>query len=516
MAVLDFLRILNRKPSIILLVQFHNEIERLPGFFTSVLPHVDGIIGLNDGSSDGSADYFSAQPKVLTVIHRPIRDPHHWDEPANRRALIKASHHYQPDWILALDVDERLDKHFRRDANRSIQLANLARRSVISLRLYELWDSPSTYRMDGIWGKKRRNRLFRWAPDHQISNVALHGPWTSTAIHAKTKSLKTGLCIYHLGMISEDLRIKRVERYRQLDPKNQYQSIGYDYLNDKTNFRLGQIAHDRHPQIESIEEGALSHAPFGLCTRALKRYLHPDFLLPSQQSKSKDFERVIGRIRFCLKLLPPAIRSNHVPSFILSGWCRVGKTNIAQRLCRSNGLCYLPLDPFSAIYQGVKDYATRQFIKKTLVRELLKRYPTGIILDGADLVFDNYFRSDDRPKPTLDFLHELSLEHPVKIYLIGNAKDTLTEKIDGIKKYRFKHPCWTLNSHAWSEDKLEDRAKEIISASQLLRDQSNSTSLTYIDIHSGSFHHGVIRAQALIEQQELSPFFTINLTEPVA
>lgn len=505
--MIDLLRILDRKPSILLLVQFHNEIKRLPEFFTSVLPHVDGIIGLNDGSSDGSADYFAAQPKVLTVIHRPIREPHQWNEPENRRALIAASHDYQPDWILALDVDERLDKFFRRDANRAIQFANLLRRSVISLRLYELWGSPSTYRVDGIWGKKRRNRLFRWTPDHQVSSVALHGPWTSTAHHAKTKPLKAGLRIYHLGMISEDLRIKRVEKYRQLDPTNQYQSIGYDYLNDKKNLRLGQIARDRHPQPEPFEEEAQSRLRFGLCTQAFKRFFHPDYLLPAQQWKSNDYEKVIGRIRFCLRLLSPIVRTNHVPSLILSGWCRVGKTSLAQRLCRSNSLCYLPLDPFSAIYQRIKDDVTRQFVKQTLVRELLTRYPTGIILDGDDLVFDNYLRSDDRPKPTLDFLHELSLEHPVKIYLIGNAQDTLTEKIDGIKRYRSKHPCWTLNSQAWGEDMLEERAKEIISASQLLRDQSNSTNLTYIDIQSSSFQHSVVRAQAWIEQQELSPFF---------
>ena len=505
--MLEFLRIPNRTPSIILLVQFHNEIERLPGFFASVVPHVDGIIGLNDGSNDGSADYFTAQPKVLTVIHRPIRDPHQWDEPANRRALIAASHDYQPDWILALDVDERLDKYFRRDANRAIQLANLLRRSVISLRLYELWNSPSTYRMDGIWGKKRRNRLFRWTPDHQISSVALHGPWTSTTRQVKPKSLKTGLRIYHLGMISEDLRIKRVEKYRQLDPKNQYQSIGYDYLNDKTNLRLGQISHDRHPEPEPYEEEAVSHSLFGLCARVLKSYLHPDFSLPTQQWDSNDCERFVGRIRFCLKLLPPFIRTNHVPTIILSGWCRVGKTSIAQRLCRSNRLNYLPLDPFSAIYEKIKDGRTRQFVKMALVRELLKRYPTGIILDGADLVFDNYFRSDNRPKPSLDFLQKLSQTHHVKIYLIGNARDTLGEKIEGLKKYRLKRSCWTSTSQAWDEGRLEERAKEIISTSQLFRDQSRSSNLAYLDIQSSSFDYSVIRAQAWIEQQELSPFF---------
>lgn len=509
----DFLRAINRKPSIILLVQFHNEIERLPGFFTNVLPHIDGIIGLNDGSSDGSADYFSVQPKVLEVIHQPIRNPHQWDEPANRQALIDASHAYQPEWILAMDVDERLDKYFRREANRAIQLASLLKRPVISLRLLELWDSESFYRSDGIWGKKRRNRLFRWTKNHQISDVALHGPWTSTKHHARRKVLKTDLRIYHLGMISEDIRVKRVEKYRQLDPLNHYQSIGYEYLNDKKNLRLNYSGYEHLPQLDHFEEGVLSRIKFGPCIFALKSYLHSDSLLHSQQELVRDLDRIIRQVRLCLQLLPPLIAINRVPSIVISGWCRVGKTTLAKRLCQSNGLRHISLDPFSAIYERIKDDGTRLCIKKVLVQELLIRYPTGVILDGADLVFDNYFRSEKRPQPTLDFLKMLSHEHSVKIYLIGHTEDTVKDKIDAFKYYRLKHPCWTSSSQAWDEESLGDRAQEIIAASKLLRDQSKASSITYIDIHSGSFHDSVVRAQAWIEQQELSPLSRNKLSE---
>ena len=510
--VVNFLRIVDRKPSIILLVQFHNEIESLPGFFTSVLPHVDGIIGLNDGSSDGSADYFSAQPKVLTVIHRPIRSPHQWDEPANRQALINASRAYQPDWLLALDVDERLDKHFRRDANRAIRIANLFKKPVISLRLFELWDSASTYRVDGIWGEKRRNRLFRWTQDHQVSGVAFHGPWTSAAHHPRTKVLKTGLRIYHLGMISEKARVKRVEKYRQLDPLNHYQSIGYEYLNDKKNLCLNYSGYEHLPQLDHFEEGVLSRIKFGPCIFALKSYLHSDSLLHSQQELVRDLDRINRQVRLCLQLLPPLIAINRVPSIVISGWCRVGKTALAKRLCLSNGLRHISLDPFSAIYERIKDDGTRLCIKKVLIQELLIRYPTGVVLDGADLVFDNYFRSEKRPQPTLDFLKMLSHEHSVKIYLIGHTDDTVKDKIDALKNYRLKHPCWTSNSQAWDDESLGDRAQEIFAASKLLRDQSKASGITYIDIHSGSFHDSVVRAQAWIEQQELSPLLRKKLS----
>jgi len=244
--LIDFLKSKKSTPSIILIVQFHNEMERMPGFFSNVLPYVDGIIGLDDGSSDGSSDFFSAQPKVLTVIHRPIRSPHQWDEPSNRRALIQASHQYRPDWLLALDMDERLEHNFRQKVERSIRIADLLGTPKIAFDLLELWDSENAYRVDGIWGKKRRTRLFRWTPDHQIAEVAFHGPWTSVFHHFKKKSYQSRLRIYHLGTMTEADRIKRIEKYKRYDPNHQYQKIGYDYLNDKRGLRTRKIEQQRH------------------------------------------------------------------------------------------------------------------------------------------------------------------------------------------------------------------------------------------------------------------------------
>ncbi len=244
--LISFLTSKKHKPTIFLIVQFYNEIERMPDFFANVLPHVDGIIGLNDGSSDGSSEYFSAQPKVLTVIHNPIRNPHRWDEPNNRRALIQATHQYQPDWLLALDMDERVEVNFRQKVERSVRIADFLGTPKIAFDLLELWDSEYIYRVDGIWGKKRRTRLFRWTPDHQIAEVALHGPWTSVFHHFKKKSYQSRLRIYHLGTLTEADRIKRIAKYKRLDPTNQYQSIGYDYLNNKQGLRIKHIERERH------------------------------------------------------------------------------------------------------------------------------------------------------------------------------------------------------------------------------------------------------------------------------
>lgn len=494
---------------LILLVQFHNEMARLPGFLTNVLPHVDGIIGLNDGSSDGSEQYFAAQPKVLEVIDRPVRHPHVWDEPANRRALVAASNRYRPDWLLALDVDERLDNDFRQ---RSLSAMNMARwlgSSVISLQLFEMWDSDRTYRVDGLWGKKRRNRLFRWREDHQVSDVALHGPWTS--VSAKTRPWRSDLRIYHLGMLTEAQRASRVEKYKKLDPAHRYQSIGYDYLNCKDNLRLQTLTHDRHYLPEG---GAAPDAPelsgwrWRLCVASLKKHLTPDLCL-SGDGQAMTAQALADCVERSMRWLLPLVRPRKVQTMVLSGWPRVGKTRLAHKLCRANGLLHLLLDPFSAIYERIRDDDTRAFVKLKLVQALLQKYPMGAVLEGADLVFDNYHRDQvrpARPTPSLTFLQRLGQDRPVSVYLIGNADESVNDKRDALAQFRQTHACWTGQSPAWADESLARRAAEIIEASRYMRRAADGEVVKYMDIRSGAFHEDQVRAQAWIEYQRMSPF----------
>ena len=287
-------------PTIILLVQFYNERQNLPAFFENVLPHVDGIIGLDDGSEDGSGEYFLSQPKVLKVVHRPVHFPHIWDEPANRQSLMDAARQFKPDWLLALDVDERLQWDFRRRAQPHLRAAQSLGCNAISQPLRELWDSETNYRCDGVWGLKRRQRLFQWSDDHQVDQKAFHGVWTSTngagtveatgAINKsalserpnRSKVLHTRLPIYHLGMLTEAQRAKRVEKYERLDPQHEYQAIGYAYLNCKQGLRTASVRPNQHfrapsrlmPPAESIFERRIVGALSAVLARMVK--LEPD------------------------------------------------------------------------------------------------------------------------------------------------------------------------------------------------------------------------------------------------
>jgi hypothetical protein len=219
--------------------------EFLPGYFDNVPQQVDGIVALDDGSTDGSGDFVARQRSVLELVRAPPRIPHVWDDPGNRKTIITTAGKCKPDWLIAVDADERLEKNFRERASREIARAEQEGLPALSVHFRELWDSPVHYRADGIWGAKRQARFFRYRDDAELDQKALHGHWAP--LNSKTGGgFPPGdLYIYHLRMIDPARRRARRERYETLDPDNRYQSIGYGYLTDEAGLELEPLPEGR-------------------------------------------------------------------------------------------------------------------------------------------------------------------------------------------------------------------------------------------------------------------------------
>jgi glycosyltransferase involved in cell wall biosynthesis len=226
--------------TILCVMQARNEGAALPGCLDHLRPFVDGFVALDDGSTDDTGAVFVAEPKMLDVISKPVCEPHTWDEPGNKLALLARAAARGAQWVLCTDADERWETAFLEQLH---ELAGACTRddvwwTVTNLR--ELWNRPDQYRCDGIWARKRRGRFFRLPELVATDDAPLHGPWEPPTVRARPhRRLQHNL--YHLKMIREADRVARRDYYQQLDPDNKLQEQGYAYLTDKTGLRLKTI-----------------------------------------------------------------------------------------------------------------------------------------------------------------------------------------------------------------------------------------------------------------------------------
>jgi hypothetical protein len=229
------------RPRLLALLVFRDEMEYLPGWFENVPPEVDGVVALDDGSIDGSAEFVAQQPSVLELVRLPRRDEADWDDGANHRRVTEAAMRHRPGWLLGVDADERLESGFGERVRALIESQGAAGPGAYYVGVRELWDRPDRFRADGVWGAKRSARLFRARPDHEFDPRRLHGVWAPLNARTNGDFPLADLLLYHLRMLTPERRRRRRERYEALDAAAAFQQIGYAYLTDETGLELAEL-----------------------------------------------------------------------------------------------------------------------------------------------------------------------------------------------------------------------------------------------------------------------------------
>ncbi len=239
------MRLWRPRSRLIALLAVRDDARFLPGLFENLRGQVDAVVALDDGSSDDSEAILAAQPLVVDVL--PFeRDGERWSDALNHRRLIEAAWEHEPDWLLGIDADERVERHFRRRAERVFKQARRDGLSAYRVTFRELWDRPDQVRADGLFGHKSKACLFRSLPGaHEFDERELHSHWAPLNHAVDGDFPPADLILYHLRMLHEADRRARQARYERLDPDRRLQAIGYDYMTQADGLQLEPLAAGR-------------------------------------------------------------------------------------------------------------------------------------------------------------------------------------------------------------------------------------------------------------------------------
>lgn len=208
------------------LLPVRNGAPDLASYLESVSTYADGVLALDDGSTDETANALRDHPLVLEMLSNPRRDTYvGWDDLANRTRLLRAAERFSPDWIIWVDGDEVLEPSDAAVIRRF--LAEEAERDIAySLEVLRMIDGMGTYDKCGMW----KHRLYSFSPGFTFESNRLHFELVPKQFAPEARR-RTTLRLLHKAGLTEQRRRARYEKYGECDANREWQD-SYEHLLD--------------------------------------------------------------------------------------------------------------------------------------------------------------------------------------------------------------------------------------------------------------------------------------------
>jgi hypothetical protein len=201
---------------------------------------VDGIVALDDCSTDRTHDILRAEPRVVSILTEDRAGPPHANETRNRHRLLVEAARLGAQWVIGADADERFEARFLGRLRAEAEAGERTGRLIRCVRIVDLWDSPRQFRLDGRCGPRWTPRMFKLPPRLAERAPILHRAWYPAELEPAPKAFANAY-LFHLRMIDRRDRQARFEKFRLVDPQNTYQAIGYGHLVDETNLAVRPV-----------------------------------------------------------------------------------------------------------------------------------------------------------------------------------------------------------------------------------------------------------------------------------
>ncbi len=208
---------------IVALLPVRNGGEDLDGWFAGVRDVVDGVIALDDGSTDDTPTRLRAEPLVRQILTNPERpDESGWDDQDNRQRLLDAAVATDAEWVLWLDCDERLAPGDGL-ALRTFLEQDADPEEAYGFALYDQV-APGRFVAEPKWVY----RVHDLRVGDALPRRRLHFPPVPTRV-PRGRWLRTSLRIVHTGMATPTRRQARYHKYERADPDRRWQD-DYEHL----------------------------------------------------------------------------------------------------------------------------------------------------------------------------------------------------------------------------------------------------------------------------------------------
>ncbi len=162
-----------------------------------------------------------------------------------------------------------------------------------------------------------------------------------------------------------------------------------------------------------------------------------------------------------------------LPSVLISGAVRCGKTKVARRVALRAGFHHLKTDQIrNRTYLNCSENEKRR-IAKYVYHRILLQFPKGVLIEGTGIM--------DAPCE----LPKWADARGIAVFAIGYSFDTPEAKHRDLLAYRAAQTCWTKNSK--SDDEMLRFARRLIRRSTEIKQYCAAQGLPYFDLDSARF-----------------------------